>query len=71
MSNRITHSELESYLWGAATLLRVIRQPAEVRPIVSLGEETRLTMVAALNQVHRYPGKGDAWLSWHLGIILE
>ena len=56
---------------GAAAPPRVFFYPTEVRFTVLVGEKTRLAIVAALNQVQRYPGKGDAWPSCHLGIILD
>ena len=56
---------------GATALLRLLIQPAEVRPIILVGEDTGLVIVAALNQVQRYPGKGDAWPPWHVGVLLD
>jgi hypothetical protein len=39
--------------------------------VVVVSEEKRLAIVAALNQVQRHPGKGDAWPSWHVGLFLD
>jgi len=33
--------------------------------VISLGKETGLAIVAALDQVEQYTSDSDAWASWH------
>ena len=54
---------------GATALLRL--PLAEGRTVVLVGEETSLAIVAGLNRVQRYPGKGEVWPSGHRGIFLH
>jgi hypothetical protein len=42
---------------GATALLRVLLEPVEIHPVVLLGKEARLAIVAALNKMLRHPGR--------------
>jgi hypothetical protein len=56
---------------GATALLRILLQPAKLCSVVLAGEETRLAIGTALNQVQRHPGMGHTWPSWHVGLFLD
>jgi hypothetical protein len=51
---------------GTAAIASRFFQPMEVTLVVLLGEEARLAIDAALNDVQRVVGEKNAWAAWHV-----